>query len=729
MRFKHFISPSAHGAHLSEITATRREFLRGSLVISGALLVGFSSIPESLFASEDQETEFRPNVFITIHPDERIEITVGRVEMGQGTYTSLPMLIAEELEVDLDKVVLLHAPADAKLYGGERHDQFTGGSLSIRTLWLPMRQTGAVARLVLVRAAAEQWGVPVQECHAKSGAVFHEQTSRRLTYGQLASAASRLPLPSVIPLKSKSEFEIIGKPVSRLDASAKVDGSALFGIDAVVPGMLFACVKACPVFGGKLRSVDDQRALSLIGVRQVVRLPAAVAVVAENTWYARQGMEALGIEWDYGQNADLSTADIDSLMKNALSKTGVVGRDDGDALKVIRDDPQRFERFHLNPMLAHAPMEPINCTVHVHADTAQIWVGTQVPARARDAAAKVLGLPAERVTLNGYYLGGGFGRRLETDYVEQAAAIAKQVSAPVKVSWTREEDIQQGIFRGTYAHSVSASLDEHGNPLAISHKIAGPSNLARWAPGALKDGLDGNSAEGSIQFAYDLPHYRSEFVREDGPIVTGFWRGVGATRNMLVLETFIDELAIKAGKDPLAYRLNLLTGDERAYQVVKRAGELASWGKKLPQGAGRGIALLYAWGTYMAQVVDVTVSNLGEISVQRVICVVDCGVVVNPDTVIAQMEGGINFALSAALYGEITIKNGRVQQSNFHDYAVVRMNQAPAIEVDIITSDLTPGGVGEAGTAGFGGAFSNAVFAATGQRFYQFPIRLDKAHG
>jgi len=727
MRFRHFIRPGETAATLPVLASSRRDFLRGSLVIGGGLVIGFSTIPDSSSAADQAASAYLPNSFVTIYPDERIELTVARVEMGQGTYTSLPMLIAEELEIDLDRIVLLHAPPDAHLYGGERHDQFTGGSLSIRTLWQPMRQAGAVARLVLIRAAAQTWGVPEQECRAKNGTVVHEPTGRRLTYGKLATAASRLPLPDVIPLKSSNEFALIGKPVTRLDAGAKVNGTALFGIDAVVPGMLFASVAASPVPGGTLRAIDDRQTLSLPGVRQVVRLPSAVAVIAENTWYARKGLEALRVEWNEGENAHLSTSHIHSLMTDALGRQGVVGRNDGDALEVIARDSNRFERFHLNPMLAHAPMEPINCTVHVKADSAQIWVGTQVPARARDAAAKVLGLATEKVTLTGYYLGGGFGRRLETDYVEQAAAIALQVKAPVKVTWSREEDIRQGIFRGAYAHSVAASLDERGYPVAIAHKIAGPSNLARWAPGALKEGLDGNSAEGSIQFAYDLANYRSEFVREDGPIVTGFWRGVGATRNLLVLETFIDELAIRAGQDPLNYRLALLTRNDRARQVVMRAAELASWHEPLPPGRGRGIALLYAWGTYMAQVVDLTVGELGDISVQRVVCVVDCGVVVNPDTVVAQMQGGINFALSAALFGQITIREGRVQQSNFHDYAVVRMNQAPVIKVEIIPSNLPPGGVGEAGTAGFGGAFSNAVFSATGRRFYQFPIRLDHA--
>jgi isoquinoline 1-oxidoreductase beta subunit len=692
-------------------------------------VIGFSALPESLFAGDSQAGEFRPSAFIAIHPDERIELTVSRVEMGQGTYTSLPMLIAEELEVDLAEVILLHAPPDAKQYGGERHDQFTGGSLTIRTMWQPMRQTGASARLLLLRAAAERWNTAIEDCRALNGAIIHIPTDRRLSYGQLSGAAARLPLPEVVPLKPIKEFALIGRPVKRMDAAGKVDGSTLFGVDAVIPGMVFATVKACPVLGGRLRAVDDRRALALPGVRQIVRLSNAVAVVADNTWYAQKGLEALSIEWSPGANAEISTKDINLQMVRALNRQGIVGRDDGNALKIIADDPKRIERSHLNPMLAHAPMEPINCTVHFRGDSARIWVGTQVPARARDAAAKVMHLPPDRVSLEGYYLGGGFGRRLETDYVEQAAAIAMQVDSPVKVLWSREEDIQQGVFRGVYAHSVSASLDSSGTPVAIAHKIAGPSNLARWAPGALKDGLDGNSAEGSIQFSYDIPNYRSEFVREDGPVVTGFWRGVGATRNLLVLETFMDELAVIAGKDPLLYRLGLLTRDKRAHEVIRRAGEIASWGQTLPKGQGMGIALLNAWGTYMAQVVRVSVSAIGEISVQQVVCVVDCGVVVNPNTVVAQMEGGINFGLSAALYGEITITDGQVHQSNFHDYAVVRMNEAPAIHVEIIPSDLAPGGVGEAGTAGFGGAFANAVYAATGKRFYQFPIRLDKTNG
>ena len=703
---------------------SRRRFLKAGLAVGGGLMVGFSVFPEATFADSTQLQTFMPSAFITITADDRITLTMAKIEMGQGTYTSLPMLIAEELEVGLDQVILRHAPADAQLYGGPRKDQFTGGSLTIRTMWQPMREIGAAARMMLIDAAAQLWKVPAVQCQARQGAVVHTPSGRQVSYGQLADLAARLPIPTSLALKPVTAFHLIGQPAKRLDAPDKVNGVAQFGIDACLPGMLFAVVRACPEMGGTLRSIDEVNARALPGVRDVVRLPNAVAVIADNTWYAKQGLAALAIEWSTGPNADLSTSDLLALMRAALNKPGVLARNDGDALQLLAADPKRVEASYYNPMLAHAPMEPINCTVHVRDKDADIWVGTQVPARARDVAAKILGIPPERVTLHGYLLGGAFGRRLETDYVEQAVLIGRQVAAPVKITWMREEDIQQGICRGLYAHSVSASVDANGFPVALSHKIAGPSNLARWAPGALKDGLDGNSAEGSTQFSYDIPNYRSEYIKEDGPVVTGFWRGVGATRNLVVLESFIDELAAKAGRDPLQYRLAMLKKNQRAHRVLSRAAEIAGWGQSMAVNSGRGIALLNAWDTYMAQVVDVSVSTSGSITVQRVVCVVDCGVVVNPDTVVAQMQGGINFGLTAALYGNITLDKGRVQQSNFHDYPILRMNQSPQIDVEIIASNEAPGGVGESGTAGVGGAFVNAVAAATGKRFYTLPIKL-----
>ncbi|MDB6143057.1 MAG: aldehyde dehydrogenase [Pseudomonas sp.] len=705
------------------VALSRRSFLKTSGVLGGGLMVASWVGPEAAWAQGKTDKNFTPNAFVTINPDDSVILTMARVEMGQGTYTSMSQLIAEELEIDLDKVQLRHAPADVKAYGMPFGDQFTGGSLTIRTMAKPVREMGAATRMVLIQAAANVWKVPAQSCHAEHGEVVHPASNRRIKYGKLVTLAAKLPAPTVIPLKPASEFKLIGKPVKRLDAKGKTDGTAKYGIDTVLPGMKFASVVQSPVFGGTLKSVNDSKARALPGVRDVVKLDNAVAVIADNTWYARQGVAALEIQWEDGANANLTTQDLRDVMSAALKKPGAVARNDGDANTLIAADPQRIEATYSNPLVAHATMEPLNCTVHVQKDSAEIWTGTQVPARAQALAAKVLGLAPEKVTVNNFLLGGGFGRRLESDWIEQAAAIGKQVEGPVKVTWTREEDIRHDVFRGVYAHSVSASVDKDGYPIALSHKIGGPSNLRRWAPGWIKpDNIDVDVTEGSVQFAYDIPNMRTEHSEEAGPITTGFWRGVGPTRNMLVLESFMDELAFKAGKDPLAYRLALLKKDQRAHYVLSRAAELAGWGSPLPARSGRGIALMHSWGTYLAQVVDLTVSPAGEVSVQRIVCVVDCGLVINPDTVVAQMQGGINFGLTAALFGKITVKNGRAQESNFHDFRVVRMNESPAFQVEVVQSTEESGGIGEPGTAGLGAAFVNAVFAATGKRVYELPV-------
>jgi isoquinoline 1-oxidoreductase beta subunit len=709
--------------------AGRRGFLKVAAAAGGGLMVGFWSLPGEALAAAAKGAAAAAapselNAFIAIGADDAITLTVPKVEMGQGVYTSIPMLIAEELEVDMDKIVVRHAPPDAKAYGAPFGDQFTGGSLSMRTMYEPMRQTGAAARMVLIQAAADEWKVAPESCHAEHGEVVHAASGRRLKYGKLVAAAAKLPAPAKVALKDAKDFKLVGKPLKRLDAKGKTDGSAMFGIDAQAKGLKVAVVSASPVIGGKLKSVNDAKARKLRGVRQIVKLDNAVAVVADNYWYAKQGLAALDIVWDEGQYAKLSTDDVRKMMLAALKKPGKVARNDGDALKTIAADAKRIEATYVNPLLAHATMEPMNCTVHLKDDgTAEIWTGSQVPARARDEAAKVLGLAPEKVTLHNHLIGGGFGRRLYSDYVVQAAAVAKQVKGPVKLVWSREEDIQHGLFRGLYAHSVSASLDAAGKPVAFSHKIAGPSNLATFAPGWLKDGLDIDNVEGSDIFSYDIPNMRSEYTREDGPVPTAFWRGVGPTRNMGVLESFMDELALHSGQDPLAYRLSLLSKEPRAANVLKLAAQKAGWGEKLPARSGRGIALMRAWGTYLAQVVDVSVNDDGEVAVKRVVCVVDCGQVVNPDTVVAQIQSGINYGVAAGLFGVITLKDGRVEQSNFHDYRVLRMNEAPKIEVEIVKSSEAPGGIGEPGTAGVGAALTNAVFAATGVRVREMPLR------
>ena len=701
----------------------RRALLKGT---AASLVIGFCAAPKPATAAQPAPGTYQANAFVTIAADESVTLTIAKIEMGQGTYTSIPMLLAEELEVDVTKVKIRHAPPDAKTYGLPIGDQFTGGSTSIRTLFDPMRQAGAAARTVLIQAAAEQWKVDPAACFAESGQVIHRATKRRLSYGRLVARASQLPLPTKVALKPVSEFKVIGKPVKRLDAKSKTNGTAVFGIDAVVPGMKFASVVNCPVIGGKVKSVDDSAVRSMRGVRQVVVLDNAVAVVAENTWYAKQGAAALKIEWDEGPNARLSTEDIRQLMVGTLSKPGAVARNDGDALKVIAADPKRVESLYINQMLAHAAMEPVNATVHVRSDSAEIWTGTQVPARLRDSAAKLLGLPPAKITLHNALLGGGFGRRLYHDQVDQAVLIGKRVDGPVKVTWTREEDIQHDVFRGLYAHSVSASLNEQGYPVALSHKFAGPSNLSTFAPAFIgPDGVDSEAVDGSKNLSYAIANMRTEHTREEGPVYTGFWRGVGPTRNVPVLESFIDELAVRAGKDPVEYRLAMLK-NERARNVVSRAARLAGWGEKLPQRRGKGLALLFAFETYIAQVVELSVAPAGQIRVHKVTCVVDCGLVVNPDTVVAQMQSGINFGLTAAMYGEITIKDGRVLQGNFHDYQPLRMNEAPVIEVEIVKSNEAMGGIGEPATSTVMAAFTNAVYAATGKRLYTLPAKAEQ---
>jgi isoquinoline 1-oxidoreductase subunit beta len=620
--------------------------------------------------------------------------------------------------------------------------QQTGGSTSVRGNWEPLRHAGATARSLLVAAAAETWKVDANSCHAARGEVIHGPTGRRLSYGALVDKAASLPLPRNVPLKNPKDFKLIGTSAKRLDAPDKVNGIAQFGIDVKVPGMKVATVAACPVFGGKLASVDDSKAKAIKGVHQVLRLADAVAVVADHMWAAKQGLAALDIRWDEGPNAKLSTTDIVQQLAAASQRSGVVARRQGDPAKAMARAAQKVEAVYEVPFLAHATMEPVNCTVHVRPDGCDIWVGTQVPTFAQTAAAKVTGLPPEKVQVHNRLLGGGFGRRLEVDFIVRAVEIAKQVASPVKVVWTREEDIQHDMYRPYYYDRITAGLDEHGKPIAWTHRIVGSSIMARVtselfpttfrvirAAGlqnlvAMVRGLDVDAVDGAAEPPYAIPNMRVEYVRQEPPgIPTAFWRGVGPTHNIFVVESFIDELAVAAKQDPFEYRRALLDKSPRAKAVLELAAERAGWGRPLPTRSGRGISLLRAFGeTYIAQVAELSVSNEGDVRVQRVVCAVDCGTIVNPDTVKAQMESGIIFGITAALFGEITIKNGRVEQGNFDDYRMLRINEAPLIEVHLVKSTEAPGGVGEPGTSAVIPAVANAIFAATGKRVRKLPI-------
>ncbi|MCO8589136.1 xanthine dehydrogenase family protein molybdopterin-binding subunit [Burkholderia multivorans] len=717
---------------------SRRSFLRFGMSLGaaagGGLLLGFSlpaagdDTRRSVIGGDADEPAragvFAPNAFVQIDRGGRVMLVMPKVEMGQGVYTALPMLIAEELEVPLSSVTLDHAPPNEKLFldpllGG----QLTGGSTSVRYAWEPLRRAGATARVLLVSAAAKQWNVDPAACHAENGEVRHPASGRRASYGELADAAAKLPVPTDVALKKPDQFKLIGTPAKRLDSPEKVDGVAQFGLDVRLPGMRYAVIVNSPVFGGTVASVDDTAAKKIPGVRQIVRVDDAVAVVGDHTWAAKRGASALVVKWNEGANASVSTKDLFAdLAQAAANGKGAVARKDGDVDHAFSNAKTRVDAVYEQPLLAHATMEPVNCTVHVRSDACEVWVGTQVPTRARDTAQRITGLPAERIVVHNHLLGGGFGRRLETDMIGQAVKIAKQVGAPVKVVWTREEDIQHDMYRPCYHDRISAALDANGKPIAWRHRIVGSSILARFAPPAFKDGVDPDAVEVAIDLPYDVPNQLIDYVRQEPRHVpTAFWRGVGPTRSTFVVESFIDELAAQAKTDPVQYRRALLDKTPRARNVLDIATKAAGWGAALPQGQGRGVSVMHAFGSFFAIVADVAVDD-GEVRVTRVVCAVDCGMTVNPNTIEAQVQGGIIFGITGALYGEVTIENGRVTQRNFTDYRVLRINETPPIDVHIVKSGEAPGGIGEPGTAATAAAVANAIFAATGKRLRKLPI-------
>jgi isoquinoline 1-oxidoreductase beta subunit len=532
-----------------------------------------------------------------------------------------------------------------------------------------------------------------------------------------------MPVPEKVELKPPGEFKLIGTPVKRLDTPAKVDGSARFGIDARPQGVKIATLAQSPVFAGRVKSVDDSAARAVKGVHQIVRLDDCLAVVADHMGAAKKGLAALTIEWDRGPHAELSMADIMSELERATLNAGPVAQTIGDADQALASAATRIEAIYQVPFLAHATMEPMNCTVHVREDSCEVWVGSQVVARAQAAAAEVTGLPLDKVVVHNHLIGGGFGRRLEVDGVTRAVQIAKQVDGPVKVVWTREEDIQHDMYRPCFIDRMSAGLDEKGNLIAWWHRFAGSSIVARFLPVAFNDGLDPETTDGAINLAYAIPNLHVEYLRVEPPgVPTAFWRGVSPSHNVFVTESFIDELAAAAKQDPVAFRRALLEKSPRAKGVLDLAAEKAGWGTSLPQGSGQGVALQSVFGTYMAMVAEVEVSKDGEVRVRRVVCAVDSGIVVNPDTVQAQIQGGIIFGITAALWGEITIMDGRVEQGNFDSYRILRMNEAPAIDVHIVRSLEAPGGMGEPGTSLVVPAVANAIFAATGKRLRKMPV-------
>jgi len=684
-------------------TVTRREFLHTGAAAGASLVIGFYLPP---LERRGAPAPFKANAWIEITPDGAVTIWTGRSEMGQGVKTAMPMIVAEELEADWSRVTVAQADADPA-YG----DQFTVGSRSVRSGFEPLRQAGAAAREVLIGAAALTWNVPRETCRPRNGAVEHVPTGRRLGYGELAARAATLPVPAGPPLKPSAEFRILGHPMPRVDTPDKVSGTAIFGIDVRVPGMLFAAVARCPVFGGRVRSFDPAPALAVPGVRRLVRISSGVAVVADQTWAAFQGKWALKVEWDEGTTARWNSDAIWRAFAAAAERPGEIVRQTGDVDAGLAGAARAVAAVYQAPFLAHACMEPMNCTAQVRGGRCEIWAPTQNPQGVQRAAARVTGLPLDAVTVHVTYLGGGFGRRGgPTDYATEAAELAQQIEAPVQVVWTREDDIQNAVYRPATYNVLRAGLDGRGAPLAWSHRLVGP------------EGGSFLLTRGADELIYPLPHFRLERATVNAAVPIGPWRGVGPSQNGWVVESFVDELAHAAGADPYRYRRDLVTGESRLLQVLDLAAQRAGWGSAPSAGRGRGIALWRFGETFLAQVAEVSAGADGAVKVHRVVCAVDCGTVINPAGVVAQIESAIIYGLTAALFGEITIDRGRVVQQNFDDYRMLSLAETPQIEVQLVRSDAPPGGVGEAGLPPIAPAVCNALFAATGTRVRRLPI-------
>jgi isoquinoline 1-oxidoreductase beta subunit len=709
---------STNNRHIS-----RRNFLKVSAT-GGVVL--FSVCIPGLRGSATLEAAngvFEPNVWVKIGADDSTTITLSMLEMGQGVMTSMPMLVAEELDLDWSKVKTVWAPADPR-YGNPNFGgaQLTAGSNSVRGMWKLLREAGASARSMLITAAAQTWNVPENTCTTDKGEVIHAASNRRLRYGALVDKAATVPVPKTVSLKSPKDFKIAGKSLQRLDIPEKVNGTAGFGLDVQRPGMLVARVVRCPVFGGKVASFNADKAKAEPGVRNVVKISSGIAVVADNYWAASKGAQALQVTWDEGPLKVWSSGDIMKTYMALAEKPGKVARNDGDALAALKSNSKSIERVFELPFLAHATMEPMNCTADVRANSCDVWVPTQGQTASHEAAIAASGLKAEAVNIHTTYLGGGFGRRGEADFVTDAVETSKAVGKPVKVVWTREDDMQHDYYRPLSYLKMSGALDASGKPTVFMQRIVQQSLLKKV--GSLPpDGVDRISVDGSATLPYDIPNIRVEYTETDPGIPYGFWRSVGCSVQGYVVEAFIDEMAKAAGKDPYQFRRDLLSKQPRHRAVLDLVAEKSGWSKPVPAGRGRGIAMMEAFGSILAQVAEVSVTN-NAVKVHKVWCAVDCGWVINPDTVKAQMEGGTIFGLTAALKGEITIQNGRVMQHHFNDYPVIRHNEAPEVEVHLVSSTETPGGIGEPSTAIAAGALVNAVAAVTGKRIYKLPIRL-----
>ena len=707
----------------------RREFIRTGAAIGGGLLVSlYVPLPDGRSdALAAEEKDFALNAFVRIGTDESVTVISAHSEMGQGIYTSLPMLLNEELQADWSKVLVEAAPVD-KVYNHPVFGiQMTGGSTTSPAEWERYRRMGALARTMLVEAAARQWNVEASSCHVDNGAVIHGATRRRATYGSLANAAAQLTPPADVPLKSAKAFTLIGKPTRRLDTPSKTNGTAQFGLDVNVPGMLTAVVARPPVFGGKVAKFDASETLKVPGVKAVEQVPSGVAVIAARFWPAKIGRDKLVIDWDLGPNAGLSTDQMLRDFAEVAKQPGTIAKKTGDPATALKTAAKTITAEYDVPYLAHAMMEPLNCVVDLRSDSCEIWTGTQFETIDRANAAQVAGLAPEKVQIHTTLLGGGFGRRANpaSDFVVEAVHVAKAAKAPVKVVWTREDDLKGGWYRPIWHDRFVAGLDANGNPVAWTHTIVGQSIMqgTLFESFGIKDGVDAASVEGAADILYGIPNVRVDLHTPKIGVPVQWWRSVGHSHTGFSVEAFLDEVAHAGGKDPYELRRALLAKQPRMLAVLELAAQKAHWGSKLPAGVGRGIATHFSFDSYVAQVVEASVEKNGTVRVHRVVCAVDCGMAINPDTVKAQMEGGIIFGLTAALKSEITLKDGRVEQGNFHDYQMLRIFESPEIEVHIVPSSESPTGVGEPGVPPVAPALANAIFAATGKRIRRLPIR------
>jgi isoquinoline 1-oxidoreductase beta subunit len=709
----------------------RREFLKFSLAAGGGLLIGFSLPGADMFATAQAQstTVFMPNAFLRIGTDDRVTVIVNHSEMGQGVYTALPMLLAEELDADWNKIGFESAPVDPKYNHPVFGMQITGGSSSVWSAFEQYRKAGAAARGMLIAAAAQQWNVNPATLRTDSGAVF-DGTNRKLTYGQLAEAAAKLTPPAEVTLKDPKTFKLIGKPVKRLDTSEKINGKAVFGLDVKMPGMMTAVVARPPIFGATMKSFDDSRARTMPGVRKIAAVPSGVAVIADSFWQAKMAREALHVDWDDSAMRTFSTNQMMQQFREQAKSPGTNVRREGDPDAAFAQAAKKIEAVYEVPYLPHAMMEPLNCAVDLRADTCEIWTGTQFQTVDRANAAKIAGLPPERVQIHTTYLGGGFGRRAnpQSDFVVEAVHVAKVAGAPVKVVWTREDDMQGGWYRPAFLHAIAGSIDSNGNPVSWRSRLVGQSIFAGTMFEAMMKGkeYDPASVEGVDDLPYAIPNLAVESHKADVKVPVQWWRSVGHSHTGFATECFIDELAVLAQKDPYQFRRALLPKHPRHLAVLDLAAQKAGWGKPLPKGRARGIAVHFAFESYNAQVAEVSVDD-GKIRVHRIVSAVDCGRYVNPGIIAAQLEGGAIFGASAALFQEFTFENGRLQQTNFHTFPMMRMNECPEIETHIVENNEKSGGIGEPGVPCTAPAIANAVFAATGKRIRKLPIRMTEA--